>query len=243
MSARTRLFAGPVHGPTHRSAPTESIEIPVNPRRAGGDRAPPLPVDRGCAAAGRCGHRPLRKTGKPHRPPGPVAQSGASAPAVITRGGFGARQRSSPNIQQPRTIPQSRSLAATAPFAQGSLALRGTGERADTRVRPYVVIGIASSARRGGTEPAPYGSTGSAGLRADVPKAWPLPPKFRSEIWGVGHRHRPLRKGEKAASTTRASGAERSVCAVVARDGWESEQGSSPKGPAAGDNPSVTATP
>ena len=47
MSARTRLFAGPVHGPTHRSAPTESIEIPVNPRRAGGDRAPPLPVDRG----------------------------------------------------------------------------------------------------------------------------------------------------------------------------------------------------
>ena len=85
-------------------------------------------------------------------------------------------------------------LRATAPFAQGSLALWGTGERADTRVRPYVVIGIASSARRGGTEPAPYGSTGSAGLRADVPKAWPLPPKFRSEIWGVGHRHRPLRK-------------------------------------------------
>ena len=85
-------------------------------------------------------------------------------------------------------------LRATAPFAQGSLTLRGTGERADTRVRPYVVIGIASSARRGGTEPAPYGSTGSAGLRADVPKAWPLPPKFRSEIWGVGHRHRPLRK-------------------------------------------------
>ena len=98
------------------------------------------------------------------------------------------------SIRQPWTIPQSRSLAATAPFAQGSLALRGTGERADTRVRPYVVIGIASSARRGGTEPAPYGSTGSAGLRADVPKAWPLPPKFRSEIWGVGHRHRPLRK-------------------------------------------------
>ena len=77
-------------------------------------------------------------------------------------------------------------LRATAPFAQGSLALRGTGERADTRVRPYVVIGIASSARRGGTEPAPYGSTGSAGLRADVPKAWPPPTKFRSEIWGVG---------------------------------------------------------
>ncbi len=30
------------------------------------------------------------------QPPGPAAQSGASAPAVITRDGFGARQRSSP---------------------------------------------------------------------------------------------------------------------------------------------------
>ena len=97
--------------------------------------------------------------------------------------------------------------------------------------------------RRGEVTP-PYGcNTGSAKQRADVPKAWPPPTKFRSEIWGVGHRHRPLRKGEKSASTTRASGAERSVCAVVARDGWASEQGSSPKGPAAGDNPSVTATP
>ena len=29
--------------------------------------------------------------------------------------------------------------------------------------------------------------------RADVPKAWLPPTKFRSEIWGVSHRHRPLR--------------------------------------------------
>ncbi len=33
---------GTRHGPTHRSAPTDLIEIPINPRRAGGDRAPPL---------------------------------------------------------------------------------------------------------------------------------------------------------------------------------------------------------
>ena len=93
-------------------------------------------------------------------------------------------------------------LRATAPFAQGSLALRGTGERADTRVRPYVVIGVPSNPRRGGTEPAPYGSTGSADLRADVPKAWLPPTIFRSEIWGVGHRHRPLRKdGERIPSS------------------------------------------
>ena len=114
MSARTRLFAGPVHGPTHRSAPTESIEIPINPRRAGGDRAPPLPVDRG------------------------------------------AKQR------------------------------------------------------------------------ADVPKAWLPPTKFRAEIWGVSHGHRPLRKGRKAAATALASGAERSVCGADVKDGWGSRQRSPP---------------
>ena len=33
----------------------------------------------------------------------------------------------------------------------------------------------------------PYGcSTGGAKQRADVPRAWPPPTKFRSEIWGVG---------------------------------------------------------
>ena len=144
MSARTRLSAGPVHGPTHRSAPTESIEIPVNPRRAGGDRAPPLPVY--CGAKRRADvpkawlpptkfraeiwgvshrHRPLRKAGKPHRPPGPVAQSGASAPAVITRGGFGARQRSSPKYPATSDNPsvavfgRDSSLCTREPFPAG----------------------------------------------------------------------------------------------------------------------------
>ena len=123
MSARTRLFAGPVHGPTHRSAPTESIEIPVNPRRAGGDRAPPLPVDRG------------------------------------------------------------------------------------------------------------------AQQRADVPKAWLPPTKFRAEIWGVSHGYRPLRDEREALSTTLASGASASA---VARGGFGERQRSSPKCPATSDNPSVS---
>ena len=44
----------------------------------------------------------------------------------------------------------------------------------------------------------PYGcNAGSVQQRADVPKAWLPPTKFRAEIWGVSHRHRPLRKYEK----------------------------------------------
>ena len=42
MSARTRLFAGPAHGPTHRSAPTDSNAAFINPWKPGRDRAPPL---------------------------------------------------------------------------------------------------------------------------------------------------------------------------------------------------------
>ena len=132
MSA-PRLFAGPVHGPTHRSAPTESIAISISPGRAGGDRAPPLPVDRG------------------------------------------------------------------------------------------------------------------AQQRADVPKAWLPPTKFRAEIWGVSHRHRPLRPAgdegrgtarrvvvpygwlRRVAAIARASGAQRSVCGADGRNGLESEQRSPPK--------------
>ena len=52
----------------------------------------------------------------------------------------------------------------------------------------------------------------------------------------------PTKDGE-APSTTRASGAERSVCGADGRDGWESRQRSSPKGPSTPDNPSVTAAP
>ena len=65
--------------------------------------------------------------------------------------------------------------------------------------------------RRGEVTP-PYGcNTGGAQQRADVPKAWLPPTKFRAEIWGVSHGHRPLQKEEQATSTTRVSGAQRSV--------------------------------
>ena len=96
--------------------------------------------------------------------------------------------------------------------------------------------------QRGGTEPAPYGSNragrstagcGHPALR--VQHRW-CPAKGRC-------RHRPLRKVWEVSSTTRASGAQRSVCAAVARKGWKSEQRASPKCPATSDNPSATAKP
>ena len=47
---------------------------------------------------------------------------------------------------------------------------------------------------RSAQQPAPYGcNAGSAQQRADVPRAWLPPAKFRNGIWGVSHGHRPLR--------------------------------------------------
>ena len=59
--------------------------------------------------------------------------------------------------------------------------------------------------------------------------------------WG-GTEPAPYR-GPEQADASRPSGAQRSVCGAVARDGWESEQRSSPKCPATPGNPSVTAAP
>ena len=109
--------------------------------------------------------------------------------------------------------------------------------------------------RRGVVTP-PYGSTtGGAQQRVDVPRAWLPPTKFRAEIWGVSHGHRPLRPAggrgtarrvvvpygwlRRVAAIARASGAQRSVCAADERKGRESEQESSPKGSSTPDNPSV----
>ena len=67
------------------------------------------------------------------------------------------------------------------------------GNRRDTT--PFLVKGGAGwCVRRCGVVTPPYGcNTGGAKQRADVPKAWLPPAKFRSEIWGVSHGHRPLR--------------------------------------------------
>ena len=111
MSARTRLFAGPVHGPTHRSAPTDSIEISINPKTTGGDRAPPLPVDR--SAKRRAVVPKAWPLQDERKAPLTALASGAerSVCGADVKDGWGSRQRSPPNIRQPRTIPQSRPLA------------------------------------------------------------------------------------------------------------------------------------
>ena len=69
---------------------------------------------------------PTGRRGKPYQPPGPAAHSGAFA----TRSQGMGRNRSRNHPQrghQPRAIPQSRPLAVTAPFAQGSLGDGGCG--------------------------------------------------------------------------------------------------------------------
>ena len=91
---------------------------------------------------------------------------------------------------------------------------------------------------RGGTEPAPYRGSGAERSTAGyghpalrVRHRWCT---ARADV-GIG----PYEK-ERATSTTRASGAQRSVCAADGRDGWESRQRSPQKGPSTPDNPSVS---
>ena len=112
--------------PLHRDGRQQA-----NPGERAGNRSRPV-------AAG-CGHPALRKL---------CWQCAASAPTKRRDGhrdrpgqrrraerlrqrlgrASGNRSRDYPqSFHQPWTIPQSRPLAATAPFAQGSLALQGTG--------------------------------------------------------------------------------------------------------------------
>ena len=76
---------------------------------------------------------PYGTKGRPHRPPWPAAQSGASAPAVA-RGGWDMQQRASPKCPATSGNP-SVALRATAPFAQGSLWPAGD-EKAGGHIGP-----------------------------------------------------------------------------------------------------------
>ena len=133
MSARERIPRGSVSGPTHRSAPTVLPGIPSTPGGAGGDRAPPLPSYQGAKQRADVGIGPYRTKGRPHRPPWPAAQGGASAPAVA-RGGWDMQQRASPKCPATSGNP-SVALRATAPFAQGSLWPAGD-EKAGGHIGP-----------------------------------------------------------------------------------------------------------
>ena len=117
-------------------------------------------------------------------------------------------------------------LRVTDSFPQGSLGPCGA---AGGHIGPPLPV-YRGAKRRAVEDAGPYGgTTGSAMRWADVPKAWLPPTKFRAEIWGVSHGHRPLRKGRKAAATALASGAERSVCGADASDGRRGRQRSPPK--------------
>ena len=78
-------------------------------------------------------------------------------------------------------------------------------------------------------------------------------PEFGASVMGIGPyalrggRHAgvvvPYGWLRRAAAIALASGAQRSVCGAVARDGWESERRLPPKGSSTSGNPSVTAAP
>ena len=63
------LRPGSAHGPTHRSAPTESLAAAIDPRKPGGGRAPPLPSDRG---AQQYLWHDLRRVGEAPMPKSPL---------------------------------------------------------------------------------------------------------------------------------------------------------------------------
>mgnify|MGYP004707557673 CR=1 FL=1 len=120
---RTDSCEGPCPG-RHMGRPLQiQLKPPSTPGGAGGDGAPPLPSYQGAKQRADVGIGPYGTKGRPHRPPWPVAQGGASAPAVA-RGGWDMQQRASPKCPATSGNP-SVALRATAPFAQGSLALRG----------------------------------------------------------------------------------------------------------------------
>ena len=74
----------------------------------------------------RHGLRPYGEKGKPHRPPWPAEQSIC---ASGHKGWVGHAAEIIPKVSSNLGQSLNRGIAATAPFAQGSLALRGTGPR------------------------------------------------------------------------------------------------------------------
>ena len=126
------------------------------------------------------------------------------------------------------------------PFAGGHI---GPPLRGGRGIQEATGIGAKTDLASGaGRSPPPTGATEQGGLRRGV-----VTPPYGCNAGGAQQtgrcRHRPLRIEGEVSATTRASGAQRSVCAAVARKGWKSEQRASPKCPATSDNPSATAKP
>ena len=127
----------------------------------------------------------------------------------------GNRGRDHPqSVQQRRTIPQSP-CGRQLPLHKGAF---GDGDT-DCRVASLLAMTVlilchSEEAQRADVGIRPF--LRWTGVRAAVPRAWPPPTKFPSEIWGVGQVVGPY--GEPNQPPKPAS-AQRSVCAS-GREGW-----------------------
>ena len=135
-------------------------------------------------------HRPLRGDGEV-----PAATRASGAQRSVCASGWEGREEIGAEIIPKGVINLGQSLshgcAVPAPFAQGSLRDGGCGLPRRPCGPPRNDNGFLSfrgAERRGNPSFLRW-----TGVRAAVPGAWPPPTKFRAEIWGVSHRHRPLR--------------------------------------------------
>ena len=116
--AKKRVRADTQVGPYRSSSSLHPIQ-----KNGRGQRPVPTGLS-WCQASGRCRHRPLRKGGAAATTLASGAQR--SVCAAVTRDGWRVRQRSPPKVSSNLGQSLSRGKTATAPFAQGSLGLRGT---------------------------------------------------------------------------------------------------------------------
>ena len=175
-------------------------------------------------------HRPLRGDGEV-----PAATRASGAQRSVCASGWEGREEIGAEIIPKGVINLGQSLshgcAVPAPFAQGSLGDGGCGlprrpcgpPRNDKRFLSFRGAerrGNPSFLRWTGDGP-PRSSAPTEGLpksqqRADVPKAWLPPAKFRAEIWGIGQVVGPYGKPNQP---PKPAGAQRSVRARVG-EGW-----------------------
>ena len=155
--------------------------------------------DEGRHAGSSC---PTGGCGEPPRLPWVAAHSGASAPR--SRGnGRETRQRS------PQKCPATPDNPSVTAFGRASsLCTReplGTGD-ADCRVASLLAMTVLNlchfeEAQRADVGIRPF--LRWTGGRAAVPRAWPPPAKFRSEIWGVGQVVGPYGRSTEVPATGR----------------------------------------
>ena len=147
------------------------------------------------------GRRPLRGDGKAVA----TTQASGAARSICAsgcEGWVGIGTEIIPKVYSNAGQSLSHGGAVTAPFTQGSLGDGGCG--LPRRFAPRNDSPDPSSFRGG-----PTGRRGNpsflrwTGVRTAVPRAWPPPTKFRSEIWGVGQVVGPYGRSTEVPATGR----------------------------------------